>query len=275
MKYYEVLENPILLKKIAFWCIVGGILIVFVFLVALLLKGIGIYDGVLDMAITGQVGDFIGGFVGSIWSLASIVLFVAALKMQGEELKNQQIEIKYQTEEFRSNRIMTLIFKQAELSNTYLSKLQFYYLGNFHDGYNALIMVGRAVKRMVEKFDYVPTDDRVMIVSNLQSLIQGVNYKIYIEHIHQSNVLLMNLLATNDFTHSEKSYFLRLYKSLLHLTDLRNFCNLILPTLEIKCLKDNRNQETNWAELNPEDYKSTKEFYERLNTRLHEIVLFL
>ena len=42
-----------------------------------------------DMAQTGQVGDFFGGVVGSIWALAGVFLYFSAIKMQRKELSNQ------------------------------------------------------------------------------------------------------------------------------------------------------------------------------------------
>lgn len=42
-----------------------------------------------EMAITGQVGDFMGGVIGSIWALAGVFLYFSAVKMQNTELENQ------------------------------------------------------------------------------------------------------------------------------------------------------------------------------------------
>ena len=42
-----------------------------------------------DMAATGQVGDFMGGVIGSIWALAGVFLYFSAIKMQNKELENQ------------------------------------------------------------------------------------------------------------------------------------------------------------------------------------------
>ena len=39
-----------------------------------------------EMAQTGQVGDFIGGVIGSIWALAGVFLYFSALKLQQQEL---------------------------------------------------------------------------------------------------------------------------------------------------------------------------------------------
>ena len=45
------------------------------------------------MAQTGQVGDFIGGVIGSVWALAGVFLYFSALKLQQQELKSQREEM--------------------------------------------------------------------------------------------------------------------------------------------------------------------------------------
>ncbi len=47
----------------------------------------------LDIEKTGQVGDFIGGFIGAIWTLAGVLLYFSALRLQNEQLKQQYTEI--------------------------------------------------------------------------------------------------------------------------------------------------------------------------------------
>lgn len=42
-----------------------------------------------EMAATGQVGDFMGGVIVSIWALAGVFLYFSAIKMQNRELENQ------------------------------------------------------------------------------------------------------------------------------------------------------------------------------------------
>lgn len=47
-----------------------------------------------EMAQTGQVGDFFGGVVGSIWALAGVFLYFSAIKMQ-----KRSFPIKWQLKE--------------------------------------------------------------------------------------------------------------------------------------------------------------------------------
>lgn len=65
------------------------------------------------MAITGQVGDFMGGVIGSLWALAGVFLYFSAIKMQNKELENQS---KFR----REDRILDSI---KEFENTFFALL--------------------------------------------------------------------------------------------------------------------------------------------------------
>lgn len=74
---------------------------------------------------TGQVGDFIGGIVGSIWSFAGIILFYLALRLQRREFISQREELKQQKNEFQISRITTIIYKQLEILEQIKGQLEF------------------------------------------------------------------------------------------------------------------------------------------------------
>lgn len=85
-------HNPIL--SIAYICVGIGLLIWGGFL--LLINKTYNVGGCLtpeEMAQTGQVGDFIGGVIGSVWALAGVFLYFSALKLQQQELKSQREEM--------------------------------------------------------------------------------------------------------------------------------------------------------------------------------------
>ncbi len=80
----------------------------------------------------GQLGDFIGGIVGSFWALAGVLLFYAALKSQQkqlktqiEELHEQKKELALSREEFQTTRISNIIFKQIERIDNTIKELKF------------------------------------------------------------------------------------------------------------------------------------------------------
>lgn len=77
-------------RHVAYICTVIGLIISIVFVCAIWSQySIGGDLDADDMAQTGQVGDFIGGIVGSIWALAGVFLYFSAIRLQTKELSNQ------------------------------------------------------------------------------------------------------------------------------------------------------------------------------------------
>ena len=51
-------------------------------------------ENAIDLAKTAQVGDFIGGLVGSLWAFAGVILFYLALKLQNKEfVENRKVMV--------------------------------------------------------------------------------------------------------------------------------------------------------------------------------------
>lgn len=79
----------------------------------------------------GQLGDFIGGFVGSIWTLSGVILFYVALQQQREDLKATMDIFTKQMEESQEQRKLqilqrdTLLLQQFE--STFFNVLNIYY----------------------------------------------------------------------------------------------------------------------------------------------------
>lgn len=61
----------------------------------------------------GQLGDFIGGVVGSIWALAGVALFYSALKLQRDEFSNQ-LSVNKETKDLIEKQTNTLTKQQVE-----------------------------------------------------------------------------------------------------------------------------------------------------------------
>lgn len=91
-----------------------GFIVIIVFVLCLCSNyRIGGHLSDAEMAITGQVGDFMGGVIGSIWALAGVFLYFSAIKMQNKELENQS---KFR----REDRILDSI---KEFENTFFALL--------------------------------------------------------------------------------------------------------------------------------------------------------
>jgi len=89
--------------EIAAWVFLGVGVVLIAFLMWRVWPYYGI-NGKPDLGATGQIGDFIGGVVGSLWALAGVLLFYQALVMQKRELRLQREEIKMQREEMAMQR---------------------------------------------------------------------------------------------------------------------------------------------------------------------------
>ena len=79
--------------------------------------------GGIKLEETGQVGDFIGGIVGSFWALAGVLLFYSALNLQRQEFDLQRRELKSQRQEIAVTRITDTIYRQLEIVDSAERKL--------------------------------------------------------------------------------------------------------------------------------------------------------
>lgn len=248
MKYYQILENPILLKKIAFWCILGGIIIVLLFLAILFLKGVRLYGGEFDMAITGQVGDFIGGFVGSIWTVASIVLFVAALKMQNDQLEIQKNEINQQSKEISKiseensyNRIIKIVEIQSNLIRELEKNI--FTISN-KEGPNNFHQMGRSLSLILNAKNPIGNSSYIVFLSVLK-IFQSDKFKEYMLTISDSIVLINTLLSFEEINNRNKIKFIWIYFSKFSNLGLINSYNQdFLKVLSLGYL-DNENKSLN------------------------------
>jgi hypothetical protein len=101
---------------LAFFSILAGLIVFFVYLIKLQ-STYTVLSNNIDVEKTGQVGDFIGGVVGSIWSLTGVLLFYATLRLQSREFKENRIH-------FQLSRLTEIIYRQLEIFNTHLDNIQ-------------------------------------------------------------------------------------------------------------------------------------------------------
>lgn len=73
-----------------------------------------------------QIGDFIGGLIGSLWAFTGVLLFYVALKLQRKEFSLQREELSSQRLEFRINRITNIIFHQIDRVESQLKESEFF-----------------------------------------------------------------------------------------------------------------------------------------------------
>lgn len=98
---------------LAFISVISGAIVFVVFMINLS-KEYTVTGAKIILDKTGQVGDFIGGVIGSIWALTGVLLFYAALRIQTKELAENR-------KHFQLSRLTDIIFKQLDLFNSRLS----------------------------------------------------------------------------------------------------------------------------------------------------------
>lgn len=174
-------------------------------------------EGKIEMAETGQVGDFIGGVVGALWALTGVFLLFVALRLQRkefkaqrEELSLQRNEIKNQRKEFIVNRITNIIYKQHDLISEKLKNLEFnvtksrvYYRGDNVGFKGHSVLSGAPLsmynnlsnKRKIEDFD----NSDFFYMKDVIQFTTFTQIREYI-NIYQTSVILCNGLI------NEKEY---------------------------------------------------------------------
>jgi hypothetical protein len=107
---------------------------------------------------TGQVGDFIGGVIGTIWSLTGVLLFYVTLQLQRKELAENR-------KHFQLSRITEIIYKQLEMYNRDIKEIKILNLDDDnkpvkHKGKKAILLIIQQIESMSEVvFDKTLTDE--------------------------------------------------------------------------------------------------------------------
>ena len=76
---------------------ITGLIIILLTIILYLVFGSWTHSWTISEEIIGQFGDFIGGFIGSIFSLAGVILFYVALRDQRKDISINQENIRLQT----------------------------------------------------------------------------------------------------------------------------------------------------------------------------------
>lgn len=115
----EKLYNKIFNERTASNSIIIGLIISLIMLIFFVFKGS--YEFVLKDNISeekiGQFGDFIGGVIGTLFSLVGVILFYIALKEQREDFKINQEALKMQLDAFEQQ-IKEFELQREELTET-------------------------------------------------------------------------------------------------------------------------------------------------------------
>lgn len=205
-------------ERVAIIFMIIGVLIILISMSSTLINATAIFKGNVSL---GDFGEFIGGFVGSLWSLAGILLFYSALVYQRNELEEQK--------EILSSQTKAMIAQSKELKNQNLTMQKqkeeetFFHLLRFH-----IDLVGTLT---FENNDFDLDTGAIQ-----KKLIRGRNtfgefynvfkrfYSKYLEHLSDAGVDEENLKSVIETSYN--SFFTEYRYELGHY--FRNIFNLLL-----------------------------------------------
>jgi len=156
-KLYEVIKN----EKTSFILVgVGIVLICIAFLLFIWCDYSLNFHSEINAEKFGQLGDFIGGIVGSIWALAGMLLFYIALteqrkdiKTNQEALKNQIAALNNQVEEFKLQRKELESSRKVYEQQSKTLKVQ-QFESNFYSLLNIYMSIKADLNKLAETGDY-------------------------------------------------------------------------------------------------------------------------
>lgn len=114
------------LEKLAWGLVLIGLLSFLTYFVAMALSGYKMLHKLDDddLATTGQIGDFFGGVVGSLWALAGVFLYFSALKLQSDQLKTQMLEMNQNKKLMSQQQFETTFFNLLSAQQTIKSNIK-------------------------------------------------------------------------------------------------------------------------------------------------------
>lgn len=222
-------ETALLLIKVGGWIVAISTFLFLVF-------GSWKFHWYLDEAKIGQFGDFIGGVVGSLFSLVGVVLFYVALKDQRTDFKtnqsalqlqitaaNQQIEeFKAQREELESTRKIyeqqTKTMKNQQFDSNFYSLLNVFVniKKNLNESLGGLEFFQKKFQQLSEKLEYLEEDTlvkfREKIIDEYENLYLGdrANMSLYFKTVYR---LLVTIDDCDHLTDQEKIFYSKVLRS--------------------------------------------------------------
>ncbi len=160
----------------------------------------------------GQLGDFVGGVVGSFWALTGVLLLYATLK-------SQQKQLKIHSREFEINRITNTIFKQIERIDNSIKELRFISSASdlkFRKGANGIHYVNDFFRVKNKAYLEYPEENNIgskdiiyklTIVISLNELAINKLYSI----IFDSNTMIVSLINATELKRNQKEELLGIY----------------------------------------------------------------
>mgnify|MGYP002780788429 CR=1 FL=1 len=183
----------------------------------------------------GQLGDFIGGIVGTFWALAGVILFYIALTEQRKDFKTNQQVLNLQVKALQ-NQIKEFELQRRELENsrkvyeeqTRTQRLQ-QFESNFYSLLNVYLQIKNNLNSIDEKNDYFGSIYKDIMVDYCTDLDvfqhQGQMIKRYMDVFYENKSSLshyfkcfyriLKVIEMSSFTEKDKTFYSKILRSQL------------------------------------------------------------
>lgn len=156
----------------------------------------------IDMQATGQIGDFIGGIVGTLWTFSTVLLLYVSLKIQGDEIIEQN-------KRWERQRIEDIYFKLIDNYN----KITFVYPQGARDQplSNIAINIKNDLMRGSSTDEYKKTITQTAFFPNqddaVRRIIESLFFIVKFLYESDSEGVLLKHLQTTLPTHEKALLF--------------------------------------------------------------------
>lgn len=232
----------IILLIISVISIIIGITVTYIF-VSKLSTTVSLVNGKeqIDQQLTGIIGDFIGGIVGTIWSFAGVILFFLALRLQSKELSLQLEELKDTREVFKTqqfeNTFFNLLKNQNEIRlNTELKQTKYNYKTLEYDytylrGYSTfeeiktyMIQAKQTMDNNISKAESALAEDSNSNQASVEEYLEKFHrqYSFTYDELKSNPLLKSKILfklTFNKFSNQLSHYFRNIYHILLYVKE--------------------------------------------------------
>lgn len=246
---------------LAWTLIVSGGIITIYFLVWLKLDGWQFWDADVDAQTSGQVGDYIGGFVGTLFSLAGFIFLYLTLKEQREAFKKERFENHF--------------FELIKLYRENVTELNY----TKHDGKEFKTSNNRKVMRVIFQ-EFIECYREVKKFSNSSNPDDYINlrYKQELLKLKSANKIRANIIemAIIDIAYSIVFFGLGVEgESIIRDRFKKRYDGVyfyrLLAYMKLKPKRENISQYELWQSIKSLELKKLKELMEEIYTHRNHV----
>jgi hypothetical protein len=250
---YDFFDQPEKIKRISIWLIIIGFLVIILYFILLVLNGFIIPKNRLEPSMVGQFGDFIGGVVGSLWTLATVLLLISTLDQQRKEGHNQSVDRIFRLVDSidRQISILHLSVKKDELQGLDVIN----YISNVESAYN---YIGSR-----DTYPYQDQDQEIYL-ENINRIYNNPSFRQLLTQLKSTNDYILSKIEPIRLSKEERREIQKIYFNSMPFTLLEHLGKSLIFYLNQGTSIENGYKSR--LELNSEDWgKQTIETLENLD----------